>query len=43
MHDDCVVALALAACQVRPKPWLNTKICGPIIVFGDWTTSGSWW
>jgi hypothetical protein len=42
MHDDCVVALALEAWQVRPKPWLNTEIAGPIIVWADGSTNGSW-
>jgi len=35
MHDDCVVALALAAWQVRPTPWLSTEIGVPIIVRSD--------
>jgi len=43
MHDDCVVALALAAWQVRPKPWLSTEIGVPIVIYADGTTSGSWW
>jgi len=44
MHDDCVVALALAlaAWQVRPKPWQTTEIGVPIIVYADGTTSGGW-
>lgn len=43
MHDDCVVALALAAWQVRPKPWLHTEICGPIIVTADGPTNWPSW
>lgn len=43
MHDDCVIAVALAAWQARPKPWLHTEICGPIIITADGPTNWPDW
>ena len=39
MHDDCVIALALAAWQVRSRPWESTEIGVPIIVRADGATA----
>jgi len=42
-HDDCVIALALAAWHLRPRPNVSMPICGPIIIYADGSRSAYPW